>query len=82
MAENSDLNELSALTLHSLNSCLATTRRMMRILIEVIVNTHVFNRRRQQFKQRRQNASVFTDCVKSFHWRSPKQTVFGTSTAS
>ena len=55
---------------------------MMRILIEVIVNTHVFNRRRQQFKQRRQNASVFTDCVKSFHWRSPKQTVFGTSTAS
>ncbi|MEM9417684.1 MAG: AAA family ATPase [Planctomycetota bacterium] len=42
----------------------AEAARVMRILIEVIVNTHVFNKLRQQFKQRRQNASVFTDCVK------------------
>lgn len=42
----------------------AEAARVMRILIEVIVNAHVFNKQRQQFKQRRQNTSVFTDCVK------------------
>lgn len=37
---------------------------LMRRLIEAMVNTHVFNKQRQQLKQRRQSASEFKDFTK------------------
>ena len=37
---------------------------MMRRLVESVVNKHVFNGQRHQFKQRAQSVSVFEECIK------------------